>query len=274
MYDTFMQCGKKFIFLERKDSSQTFHMSIRLRCNSWSCPYCAKRKASRLRKAIVTRFGQKSCYMLTLTLDQKETLEQAWSKINSKWNILNTLTKQQGYTYSYIRVIEPHKKKPYPHIHVIIDNFQAASFMQKKCVVAGFGWNAHILCLPSKTAASYAAKYCCKFSENKLAWSLRGKFSVRVVNCSRDIKLRVKSNYKYKVISPILPKSMLLFYWQYLIMSYGNSDNVRLSSTISNEVQITILMNEAEYNYYFPDGITSDTSNLSLDEFLLQMENL
>jgi len=69
-------------------------------------------------------FPEKKYVLLTLTFKQDRDPFYYWKNVSYFFNkhFMQKLRRHyKGKKFSYFRVIEPHRKNPYPHIHVIID---------------------------------------------------------------------------------------------------------------------------------------------------------
>jgi len=68
-------------------------------------------------------FPRRNYVLLTLTFAQDEDPYYYWDKASYFFNkhFMQSLRRFYKRKFSYFRVIEPHRKNPYPHIHVIID---------------------------------------------------------------------------------------------------------------------------------------------------------
>lgn len=116
---------------KKTDRGITYFDKHRLDCNSFSCPECAPKKASKVKERVFTgdlfknannldKYGSK---FVTLTLPGKEYREkhtpgQGLGDLNSNFHKLTTSLRRIYGKVDYFRVYEPHKDG-FPHFHVL-----------------------------------------------------------------------------------------------------------------------------------------------------------
>jgi hypothetical protein len=179
-------CGKRYHLVKNIANSVSRFAVYTHRCKSWDCPGCRRRKAARVSAAIDRVFAGRSFYFLTITHDRSRSLEETWRETGTKWNELITYARKNNPKFSYIRILEPHKKEPYPHLHVLvsIDVFSKAFFLYSKTL--GFGQQQQQTKISSERAKQYVTKYLGKAWPDNGGAEIRKMVRTRVLSTSRD----------------------------------------------------------------------------------------
>jgi len=168
--------------------SGTFQ-AVRLNCKSWSCAYCAPRRARRLKRSIVEQAQAHGLdRFLTLTLDPKKgTPEESWDRIKKAWAKFRVyLARKVGKGFQYLWVVEA-QKNGYAHLHILLDRFVPQAWVKHAWDAVGGGSIVFIVRSDVRRSGPYLSKYLVKgFNEG-----LKG--GQRRYGCSRGVSLSFKS---------------------------------------------------------------------------------
>ena len=152
----------------------------------WSCPRCNPWKKRILREKANKLFARKTCYFLTLTFSNQRSAEDAWNTVGQRWNQLMSYCRRKYGSFSFIRFVERHRDRPYPHIHVILDKWMFTRDFWMAATSAGFGNIAHVERASGEGAANYASKYASKAADVNIDDAGRKAAKVRIVSMSRN----------------------------------------------------------------------------------------
>jgi hypothetical protein len=140
-------CGKLCASGQVLENDKKVKGYVRIKCKSWSCPVCGRKKAYRLSRGIIdwavehdlTRF-------LTVTLDPhkipkdiapEKFMRNTWSKFRV------SMSRKLGKGIEYISVMEYHKSG-LPHLHILINKFIPQKWISGAWSRLGGGKIAHI----------------------------------------------------------------------------------------------------------------------------------
>jgi hypothetical protein len=100
---------------------------------------------------------------------------------------LITYARKHNPRFDYVRIVEPHKNQPYPHLHILTSApiFTTGFFLYSKSL--GFGQQQQQQRITSDAAASYVTKYLSKPWPDNGAERLRHLAKARVLSTSRSI---------------------------------------------------------------------------------------
>lgn len=132
-------CGRHAIALHSQSDTKHITGFLRLRCNSWLCPYCRKKKAHKFSKATDAYFQDAPLVLLTITMDRTLDLWHSWAKISGNWNRFRTALARRIGRFRFIRVLEPQSKSQYPHYHILLDRTIQRRTIAPLLARAGFG---------------------------------------------------------------------------------------------------------------------------------------
>lgn len=178
-------CGGQVVRYYRPEADHVKVLVFRPRCKAWRCPDCAKEKAGAIIKRLRPFIEQNKTYMYTFTFDNSLTAEETWRRMPKIWNLWRTRISQQFGKFQFCRVVEAHKNRPYPHLHVIANVNIPECQLGRITVECGFGYQLKKVPVTSDNAAFYVSKYLTKPWENEDAAYLREKLGVRIVSFSR-----------------------------------------------------------------------------------------
>jgi hypothetical protein len=180
-------CGKSFASMFCIEGGQTRYQVIPLKCGSWDCKTCRRRKALLYRRLIDRVFCRKQVYMWTLTYYHSSGEETAWKNYNNAWNHLATLIRQRHGPFGFVRVLETHKTSCYPHLHVLTDLYVGAVEFGHLATAAGFGYQMNWKRIDDVTAGSYISKYLTKPWPREDSLGYRRTLRLRIVTMSRGL---------------------------------------------------------------------------------------
>jgi hypothetical protein len=152
-------CGARSIVLRPLDPDHQALSFKRLRCQSWLCPVCRRKKAKRFSLAVDSFFQHRRIRLLTLTLDRRDSLSAAWDSIGPKWNHFRTLLTQHIGQFGFVKVVEVQPHSQFPHLHILIDKFVPSAIIRHVLRLAGFGKIFDIKLIHGEGAKFYVKKY-------------------------------------------------------------------------------------------------------------------
>lgn len=181
-----IRCGKRFHIVQKTELDNLALTVFPHRCKSWDCDTCRRGKSKKVTAAINSRFGNGPCYFLTLTYDRSRGIQETWKNLGASWNALITHARKNNPAFSYIRIVEPHKNQPFPHLHILtsINIFTKSFFLLSKTL--GFGQQQQQTTVTSDRARQYVTKYLGKAWPNNGAEALRKSTKTRILSTSRD----------------------------------------------------------------------------------------
>jgi len=220
------KCGRGFLFLHSKSLSGHVFAFVPSLCKSWSCPTCRSRKASQVRSWVASNLKGRDLWLLTFTMFRYGSPDLSWKKISQGWNRFSTAVRQRYGSFSYLRVLEPHKEGGYPHMHVLVDKNIAHDRIVGRLTDFGFGWNFQSQKIDLSGSISYVTKYLTKGWENTTADYLRQLTKARIVSSSRDLPpiFTVKSHWT--TLQSEIPVSHAAYYCS-LIIHYCLEHNAK-----------------------------------------------
>lgn len=201
-----MSCGKTFLYLQKKSLDKHLFAFVPSRCKSWSCPKCRPIKSKIVKNYILENFTGDNLYLLSLTYFHSGTVLDTWKSLGASWNRLRTYVTKQVGKFDYIRIVEPHKKGGWPHIHVLIKGSVISGNILKRITDWGFGWSAHVTRISSESAAFYISKYLSKEWVSVNADVLRVASKSRIVSASRALPPIFTSKGEWDVVQHSAPE--------------------------------------------------------------------
>ncbi len=181
-------CGYMTMFGTITTGGQVKHVTARMYCKRWSCPYCGPRKAWMYQQLIAERTIEfKLDRFMTLTLDPKKIKGNSYKHINESWRKLREAFRRKfGKSVSYISITEEHKSG-IPHKHILVSHFIHQKWLSAKWSSLGGGPMVDIRKIKDiKNMARYVGKY---LTKEVLLSAPKG---TRRITTSQDIKLREK----------------------------------------------------------------------------------
>ena len=206
-----MECGKNYLFLQRRKNDKYLFAFVPSRCKSWSCETCRPIKSKIVRDYVQKNFRSKTLYMLTLTFYHSGTALEAWEKLGACWNRLRTYVAKIYGPFRYLRIVEPHKKGGWPHVHVLIDGCVVDRRILRKVTDWGFGWNAQVEPVSTEIAALYISKYLSKKWPDTQADLFRRASRCRIVSVSRGMPAIFTPKGEWEAVHYDLPNDRASF---------------------------------------------------------------
>lgn len=193
-------CGNSWVTLMQKDDSVINVARLRMRCNSWLCDYCREKKAKKFSAALLHYFKDEKISLLTLTDGHDGSLLDSYKNISRNWNLFRTkLTKKFG-AVKFVKVLEAQSKSGYAHLHVIINKYIPARWLNENVSASGFGRIYDVKKISGKCAFFYVQKYLSKPWSHAGALQCCVDLNLRLCSGSRGFKLSDKSVSRWKLI--------------------------------------------------------------------------
>ena len=212
-----MDCGKKFLYLQKKVEHSYFFAFVPTYCKSWSCPKCRLIKSAIVKKYVKDNFTTDNLYMLTLTFYHSGNAIDAWKKIGDCWNRSRTYIAKMSGRFDYLRIVEPHKKGGWPHLHVLIKGCNINQGILKKITDWGFGWNAQVERISTTVAAHYVSKYLSKPWDSVDADIMRQSTNTRIVCVSRGMPPIFTKKSEWEIVKYDCPEEHATFMHSVLV---------------------------------------------------------
>ena len=139
MSNTVASCGTKFLILSNKVSLTPEYMVVPSGCKSNYCERCRKQNLRILRHRLLSGMKHHSWRLVTLTFEQAgKTPEQLLRSLRATFNRFSKRLKRKYPKVIFIRTIEIHQTG-FPHIHLVIDRYIPAAWIQKNWKDVGGG---------------------------------------------------------------------------------------------------------------------------------------
>ena len=124
-------CSCHKVFLSNIEQNNYTFLDVALKCDSYFCPRCAKKKRVRLIKRVHKNLIDKNVRFLTLTFDAKQyTPEQTYSKGSEYFHRFIKYLKYHHFKFQYFKVLE-FTKIGLAHYHVLLDCYIPVSIIRK-----------------------------------------------------------------------------------------------------------------------------------------------
>jgi hypothetical protein len=175
-------CERYFIGLKTINGDAVRYKAFPARCSTWECPICARIKSHKYQLRMRPLFEKKQLFFYTLTFYHSQRPDAVWSNVSRVWNRFRTAAVKQFGSINYVRVLEHHKKSPYPHLHIIADTLLPATWLGAEAVRAGFGYQIDSKPITSKGAAIYVSKYLSKPWSDPYCSAIRKGLRLRVIS--------------------------------------------------------------------------------------------
>lgn len=170
-------------------------------------------------------------YFSTFTFFHSGSVLDRWKNIGKCWNRLRTyITKYYG-PFSYLRIIEPHKKGGWPHVHVISTSPLINKKIKKLLTKWGFGWNCDEKMATAEQVGMYISKYLTKEWPSLDAEENRVLSKCRIVSVSKDMPAIFKKESTWTMVESAIPSKSA----QYLCNSLINQLLIKGANDISSE---------------------------------------
>lgn len=202
-----MKCGEKFLYLQKQIGDKHLIAFVPARCKSWSCPDCRSIKSKIVKDYIETNFRDEKTYMLSLTFFHVGTALDAWLKLGKCWNLMRTYCVDKYGSFKYVRIVEPHKKGGWPHVHIVLNKNIIDSDIIKKITSWGFGWQMDNSVIDATDAARYVSKYLTKGGFYEDADIMRVSSKCRVVCVSRGMPAMFTARSHWECVKFDMPNT-------------------------------------------------------------------
>jgi hypothetical protein len=155
--------------------------------------------------------------MMSITFFHSGSPLDAWNNIGKNWNLMRTYIAKKYGKFDYIRIVEPHKKGGWPHIHVLTKGNVIDKDIVKKVTGWGFGWNFHVKQISGDDASKYLSKYLSKEWPSIDGDIFRVASKTRIVTCSRGMPPIFTTKSEWEVIRYDIPSKATHFLCNKLI---------------------------------------------------------
>lgn len=181
------KCYTHYMHLFKVEGAIHQEIFIPVRCKSWDCLPCRQVKARLVMDFIKRSFASKPLIMLTFTVYHRGKALSAWQSMGSKWNVIRTWMVKKYPGIKYCRVIEPHKKGGWPHMHVLVDQPVSEPAIRSRLESWGFGYIYDQTKFDVQGAAQYLSGYLTKKWPDGLANQFRRLTKTRIVQASQSL---------------------------------------------------------------------------------------
>jgi len=155
--------------------------------------------------------------------------------------------------FNYIRIVEPHKKGGWPHLHVLIDGCNMHDDVVKHVTNCGFGWNTHVTHISPEDAARYMCKYLSKEWPTGDAQLLRETSKTRIVCVSRGMPAIFTRVSEWELLRHDMPSEHVEFEANCIIQQLHDHHATHIVASacgIGFEVRSDIYLTDAEVEKY------------------------
>jgi hypothetical protein len=180
-----VDCGRRVVRAYKPTPAGVKVTVFKPRCKAWDCPHCRVQKSNAITKRITAFLGENQAYFYTLTFFQNESPEYIWQEMPKRWNLFRTRISQIYGRFEFVRVVESHKKRPFPHLHILATVNISETVLGAVAVECGFGYQIKKVKVNRSGVAAYMAKYLAKPWTNQEAAEIRKYLKIRVVSYSR-----------------------------------------------------------------------------------------
>jgi hypothetical protein len=133
--------------------------SWRVPCNSWGCPDCAPRKAKKVSNRVAAVFEKERVRFLTVTLRPQGSVPEALERTSTAWNRLRGKIVRKYGKVKYFKVVEFQRSTGMPHLHILINKYVSAVWLNGAVQSSGFGQIFKIKDASNAQIYSYVVKY-------------------------------------------------------------------------------------------------------------------
>ncbi len=207
-----MECSTHYLYLQKTVLKSSFFAFVPSRCKSWSCSICRPIKAKQVVDYVHANFDTKQLFMLTLTFFHDGPVSECWKTLGMKWNKMRTFIAKKYGRFDYLRIVEPHKKGGWPHLHILIKGCVIDKEITKMITKWGFGWNMHMKRISTARAKDYVSKYLTKEWPDNGAEVNRQSANTRIVSVSHGMPPVFSNKSEWNVVQHSVPSANTLFY--------------------------------------------------------------
>jgi hypothetical protein len=145
-------------------------------------------------------FVSRQLYLYTFTFYHDIPPLDAWKNTSKAWNRFRTAATKKYGQFSYARILEHHKKSPYPHLHVIADKYFPPVWFAAELKSAGFGYQADVAPVTSPQASIYVTKYLTKPWTDEGCRTMRTNLRLRLISFGGTACLRKASGTPWELV--------------------------------------------------------------------------
>jgi len=213
-------CGKYWITLRRNDPENFEVARLRLRCNSWLCDICRKKKSRKFALATEQFFKGDRVSILSLTMNRSRDISASYAVIKPNWNRLRTFLTRKIGRFKYVQVLEAQPKSGFPHLHVLINKYIPAAVLKKGISASGFGRIYDIKEVNDQGAFAYVRKYLSKKWSHEIALDIVVDLHMRFCSGSRGFRLSRTAGNKWSMVDFKMDGQRALDYVQAIVKSH------------------------------------------------------
>lgn len=181
------KCYTHYMHLSKLENDIMQEIFIPVRCKSWGCSPCRSIKARIVMDFIKRSFAGQSLFMLTFTDPHRGSALDAWETLGSRWNLFRTWAVKTFGKFQYVRIIEPHKKGGWPHMHVLVNIKMSDPKIRSMLKKWGYGYIFDNMNISVTGAAQYVSGYLTKKWPDGLADRYRRESKTRIVQASQSL---------------------------------------------------------------------------------------
>lgn len=220
------KCYSNYLHIKNLVDGKRVDLFVPSRCKSWGCPSCRSIKAKVVANFIKKSFKGQKVWMLTFTDPHKGEVIDAWKNLGPNWNRFRTWATKTYGKFQYIRVIEPHIKGGWPHMHVLVNVEMNESKIRQMLGQWNYGY---IFDMGEKSpghAANYLSKYLTKEWPGGVANALRSSTKTRIVQASQSLGAIFYKKTSWKIVSYKIPvEEVSEFVFEHLKEVWINHNN-------------------------------------------------
>lgn len=191
------KCYTHYMHLAKLENDVKQEIFIPVRCKSWGCSPCRSIKARIVMDFIKRSFAGQSLFMLTFTDPHRGSALDAWQTLGSRWNLFRTWAVKTFGKFQYVRIIEPHKKGGWPHMHVLVNINMSEPKIRARLKGWNYGYIFDKMEISVTGAAQYVSGYLTKKWPDGLADRYRKESKTRIVQASQSLGaiFKIKSSW-------------------------------------------------------------------------------
>ena len=206
------KCYSYYMHLSKLEGSNKQDIFVPARCKSWGCESCRRIKARLVMNFIKRSFANQKLYMLTVTDPHRGNALDAWKTLGSRWNLFRTWATKTFGKFQYVRVVEPHKKGGWPHMHILVNVDMSEAKIRKHLTSWGYGYIFDKMEISAIGASQYVSGYLTKKWPGTLANSMRQSTKTRIVQASQSLGPIFSIKSSWVLDSREIPASDVLDY--------------------------------------------------------------
>jgi len=243
-------CGKFHVVLRKKGGSGVQLVAASLKCNSWLCPRCRKRKSRKFARAARAYFAGEKLSFLTITDDPRLTPSESFSTFAARWNYFRTsLTRKIG-TFKYVRVLEEQPGTGRAHYHIIINRYIPGRHITELLSLSGFGRIYKIKYIQNAQVFDYVIKYLRKPWTSEKAMQLVIDNGLRLVSGSKGFRLLHPDGEKWELLLKLVSYDKAQKFIHTHVYTYTQKYLTLVSHNLGDESELF----DFSFNTHFDDN--------------------